>query len=157
MRLCLPDRIVVVTGGSGGIGRAIIARFLDEGAKVASIDLRPLPAALLRHDRALSLIADVGDQAQVEAAIETAVGRFGALHVLVNGAAAMTPTATVVELAADEWDNALRVNLTSAFLVAKAAIPHLKASGGGAVVNIASRSGLPAAAAVARMARPKRR
>ena len=142
MPLCLDDKVAVVTGGSGGIGRAIIARFLDEGARVVSIDLLPLSPPLHRDDRAIAIVADVADQREVEVAIETAAKRFGALHVLVNGAATMTPAATIVELAPEEWDKALRVNLTSAFLVAKAVIPHIKAAGGGAIVNIASEIGI---------------
>jgi NAD(P)-dependent dehydrogenase (short-subunit alcohol dehydrogenase family) len=106
------------------------------------MDLRPLPAAFAQDDRVLSLIADVSSLGQVETAIDTVIGQFGVLHVLINGATTMTPTATVVELAPAEWDKALRINLTSAFLVAKAVIPHLQASGGGTIVNIASEIGV---------------
>jgi NAD(P)-dependent dehydrogenase (short-subunit alcohol dehydrogenase family) len=134
----LTGKVAVVTGGSGGIGRAIITRFLEEGAPVASIDLRPLSESLARDHRVLALTADVTDQRQTEAAIRSVVDQFGAIHVLINGAATITPVATVVELLPEQWEKSLRIDLTSAFLVTRTGIPHLKAAGGGAIVNIAS-------------------
>lgn len=140
--------VALVTGGARGIGLAIARRFLREGWRVALLDidgatLRATEAALADPERVLAQEADVADPAQVAAAFATLVQRFGRLDALVNnaGIAVFKP---ILETTAAEWDRVLAVNLGGAFHCTQAAAPLMLKGGGGAVVNIASISGLRA-------------
>lgn len=95
----------------------------------------PLPAGFFGVE------CNLTDAAQTRAAVARVVQELGALHILVNNAAADTPKRPVAELPLEEWQRHLDVNLTGAFLMAKWAIPHMKAAGGGVVLNIASQLG----------------
>ena len=142
----LEGRVALVTGAAGDIGAAIARRFVDAGARVAMLDR---DAAALRArvadafagdgDAVLALPADVADPDASRAAVEATVARFGALHVLVNNAAADTPRHAVADIPIDAWRAALDVNLTGAWLMAKWSIPAMRAAGGGVVLNVASQ------------------
>ena len=145
----LEGRNAIVVGGGGGIGGAIVRRFYAEGAGVCVIDSDG--AAAQRTVDALdtangsgtvfALGADIGDADATFRAVEDAAGRLGGLHITVHSAATREPTATVEHTELDDWNEALRVNLTGIFLLCKYAIPHLRAAGGGVIVNIASQLG----------------
>jgi NAD(P)-dependent dehydrogenase (short-subunit alcohol dehydrogenase family) len=90
---------------------------------------------------AVAHATDVSDPTSAEASVAAAVEAFGSLTILVNVAAAVTPDGSVVDLPLEDWNEAFAVNLTGPFLMCKYAIPHIKAAGGGAVVNIASQLG----------------
>lgn len=141
----LAGAVALVTGGGGEIGGAIARRFAREGAAVAVADLRPEAAEATASEiaaaggEAMALALDVADPAAVAAAVLAAVARFGRLTCLVNTAAAVTPDATVDRLSVEDWQVALAVNLTGPFLTCRAAIPHLRAAGGGTIVNVASQ------------------
>lgn len=154
----LRDRVVLVTGAAGDIGRAMARRFLAAGARVALVDrdaagladclagladcLAGTAGAWPAGDaRAITLLADIADEHAAQSAVATAVRRFGTLHVLVNNAARVTPQFPVGAIPVDEWRATLEVNLTGAWLMARAALPHLAAAGGGVVINIASQLG----------------
>lgn len=143
----MAGRVALVTGGGGEIGGAIAARFAAAGAAVAIGDLdRDKAEAAAANIRAsggkcIGFALDVGDAGSAEAGVAKAVGEYGSLTTLVNVAAAVTPDGTAVTLPLDEWEKALRVNLTGAFIMCKFAIPEMTASGGGAIVNIASQLG----------------
>ena len=133
----LAGRAALVTGGASDVGQAIARRFQAAGARVALLD-RPgvaLPAGFFGVE------CNLTDAAQTRAAVARVVQELGALRILVNNAAADTPKRPVAELPLEEWQRHLDVNLTGAFLMAKWAIPHMKAAGGGVVLNIASRLG----------------
>ncbi|MFD3497752.1 SDR family NAD(P)-dependent oxidoreductase [Streptomyces sp. NPDC058676] len=140
---------VLVTGAARGIGAATARRFAEEGAQVLVTDV-DLPAAegtaaaLRRPGRtAEAFRCDVADRASVDAAVVHAVTAFGTLDVLVNNAFRCTPDAPLFEDESDEvWAADLDVTLTGAYRCARAALPHLAASGRGAVVNIGSVNGL---------------
>ena len=136
----LAGRVALVTGGGGAICRL----YAREGAKVLVADLRANEAQAVAGDigdaaRACEL--DVSDPAQGSAAVAAAVEAFGALHILVNVAAAVTPDAPVESLALEDWNKAFAVNLTGPFLMSKFAVPEIRKAGGGAIVNIASQLG----------------
>jgi NAD(P)-dependent dehydrogenase (short-subunit alcohol dehydrogenase family) len=126
--LRLQGKRVLVTGGARGIGRAAVARFLADGAQVASLDVRDDT-----QDRVLSLRVDVSDEAALATAIETAAQAFGGLDVVVANAATQLTTeeARADELDADVWRRTLDVNLTGAFLTAKHGLRALLDGGGG--------------------------
>lgn len=139
-------RRVLVTGGASGIGAACVARFQSDGCRLAVLD---------RDERALAASAaefgtmcDVSDADSLAAAVDEAVSALGGLDVVV-AAAGIASRGTVADTEPAEWDRVLAVNLRGVYLTAHAAIPHLRASGGGAIVNIASQLGVVAAAGAA--------
>ncbi|MET9390548.1 SDR family oxidoreductase [Streptomyces sp. NPDC006624] len=140
---------VLVTGGARGIGAAVARRFAREGARVLVADRDPEAAA--RTARALrdegpaaeGVGCDVADRDAVEAAVAHAAGTFGSLDVLVNCAAHCSPDLPRFEDQPDgSWARDLDVTLTGAYRCCRAALPHLAASGRGAVVSIGSVNGL---------------
>jgi NAD(P)-dependent dehydrogenase (short-subunit alcohol dehydrogenase family) len=148
----LAGKVAIVTGAGSGIGRAIAQRLASEGAAVTLAGQRLERVARTAHaieaagGQALALACDVADAAQVASLVEQTVARFGRLDVLVNNAAKNRPDAplaeTVADLSEDWWQATMAVNATGAFLCAKHALPHIVAAGGGAIINVASTSGI---------------
>ena len=140
---------VLITGAARGIGAATARRFAEEGASVLVTD-RDGPeaertAARLRgHGLAAEALAcDVADRESVEAAVAHAVDTFGSLDVLVNSAASCTPDTPFFEDGPDEaWARDLDITLTGSYRCCRAALPHLAATGHGAIVNIGSVNAL---------------
>ncbi|MFD7000391.1 SDR family NAD(P)-dependent oxidoreductase [Streptomyces mirabilis] len=140
---------VLITGAARGIGAATARRLAEEGARVLVTDVDPAEAektaAAIRElgARAEELACDVGDRAAVEAAVAHAVDSFGSLDVLVNNAYGCSPDAPLFEDEPDEvWARDLDLTLTGAYRCSRAALPHLVASGRGAIVNIGSVNGI---------------
>lgn len=137
------DRVAIVTGAAMGIGKGIAAVLSREGAKVAVADVneeegkRTVAELNRAGGDALFVRTDVADEAQVRAVVDRTVERFGSLSILVNNAAVGVYT-PVHETTLENWERCLRVNLTGPFLCAKYALPHLRAAGKAAIVNIAS-------------------
>ena len=141
----LASRTAVITGAAGGIGAAIAHLFASHGASVACLDLAP-PSALAAAieaagGRALAVAADVTDPASVDAAIQRVQDALGPVTILINGAAALDPTATIIDLHPDDWRRTLDVTLTGAYLVSRAVLPGMIAAGGGSIVHVASQMG----------------
>jgi NAD(P)-dependent dehydrogenase (short-subunit alcohol dehydrogenase family) len=143
----LSGKVALITGGGTGIGRACALLFANEGARVAVAGRRkqPLDAVVQGIEAAggkgLAVTCDVTDRVSAEAAIVAATKYFGRLDVLVNNAGAVV-VATVEQTSDEDWTNVLAVNLTGTFLVSRAALPALRKSGGGSIVNIGSILGL---------------
>lgn len=134
----LRGKAAIITGAGGGIGRAIAVAFAQAGAKVACVDL---DVGKISGKEFLPIACDVSSEAQTAQAVEQAVNAFGALHVLVNGAAMTDPSATVVDLDLAAWNKVFAVNVGGAFLMSRWAIPHMAAAGGGSIIHIASQLG----------------
>jgi len=141
-------RTALVTGAARGIGLATAERFLEDGWRVALLDidganLQATVSRLAQPETTLAITADVSDPAQVKAAVQQVVDRFGRLDALVNnaGIAIFKP---LLETTFEDWSKVLAVNLSGPFLCTQAAAPVMAAGGGGAVVNITSISGLRA-------------
>jgi meso-butanediol dehydrogenase/(S,S)-butanediol dehydrogenase/diacetyl reductase len=141
-------KVAVVTGAARGIGLAIAQWFLAHGHRVALLDrdgatLEPCVQALGRPDHVLALHADVSDEAQVRSAFDALGQRWGRLDALVNnaGVALFKP---LLETSFAEWSLVMATNLDGPFLCSQAATPLMLKSGGGAIVHIASISGLRA-------------
>ena len=142
----LAGRVAVVTGAGRNIGRAIALALADAGAAVAvngRTSRADVDAAVAeiesRGGKALAVMADVSDEAAVQRMVAAAVERFGRLDVLVNNAA-IRPEKPFESLSLSDWRAVHSVILEGAFLTVKAALPHLKASGSGAIVNIGGMS-----------------
>jgi len=143
----LEGRVALITGGGGEIGSAIARRFAAEGATVAVADLEPAKAEATARSvveaggRASGFAVDVASEASAEEAVKRTIAAFGWLTTLVNVAAAVTPDGTVETLSLAQWNHAIGVNLTGAFLMCKYAVPELRRAGGGSIINIASQLG----------------
>ena len=146
----LEGKVAIVTGGAGGIGAATAAVFCQEGAKVLVADIRgdaaeaQADALRGRGFEARAFALDLADPRSISEMVEAAVAAFGALHVLDNNAAAtgLAPNSDggVETMDPDVWDATLQINLRGPMLAAKAALPHLRRAGGGAIVNILSNA-----------------
>lgn len=137
----LEGRTAIVTGGSTLIGQAVVRELHGHGMAVAIADVdaeggEPLAATL--GERALFVRTDITDDAQLAACVEATVERFGGVHALVNLACSYLDEGVASPRA--DWLSALDVNVVSAVMATKAVLPHLRAAGGGAVVNFASIS-----------------
>jgi NAD(P)-dependent dehydrogenase (short-subunit alcohol dehydrogenase family) len=136
----LSGKVGLITGGATGVGLAIARMAADEGMGVGVLGRRVAEvraAADSIGERALALPADVSDPESVQGAIDALVARFGRLDLLVNNAG-VSGRGTVAEAPIATWRETLDVNLFGPFLCAKAAIPHLRAAGGGWIIGISS-------------------
>lgn len=145
-----PARVAIVTGGARGIGLAVGQWFLRAGWRVALWDndaatLAATDTALATSDpeRALTVQVDVSQPASVQAAMQATVARFGRVDALVNNAG-VAVFKRILDTSWEEWRHVLGTNLDGPFLCTQAAAPVMLKTGGGAVVNIASISGLRA-------------
>jgi NAD(P)-dependent dehydrogenase (short-subunit alcohol dehydrogenase family) len=145
----LQGKIAIVTGGGGGIGSAVVRRFVSEGAKVAVADVFADSAKAVAEplgDAAIAVQFDASDPASVEAMVEATVSHFGRLDILHNNAAMTDPVKSqmdtdAVTIPLEIWDEIIDVNLRGYLLGCKYAIPHMIAGGGGSIINTASNSG----------------
>ena len=143
----LEGKRALIVGGGGGIGGAIARRFYSEGASVGIVDVdqeaaeRTIASLGDGGGVAFPLAIDIGSPEAARDAVDTVVENLGGLDITVHSAASRDPTATVEDMEFEHWNEALRVNLTSMFLLCKYATPHLRAAGGGVIINIASQLG----------------
>jgi NAD(P)-dependent dehydrogenase (short-subunit alcohol dehydrogenase family) len=151
----LNGKVALITGAATGIGRASAVLFAQEGARVCLVDvcLPELEAAVAavreaagRTDAATYHLADLAEPGQCQPAVEHCVSTFGRLDVLFNnaGVGTLVVGGTVETISLEHWDLAQDVNVRAMALVSRAAIPHMRTAGGGAIVNTASVSALRA-------------
>jgi len=132
----------LVTGGASGIGAATVARLREDGMRVAAVDV---DAERLEHVGAdFTAVADVTSEEQIGRAVDASAAAFRGLDVCV-ACAGVAGRGTVADTPLDEWERVFAVNVRGVYLTARAAIPHLRASGRGAIVVVASQLGLVAA------------
>ena len=140
----LAGKTALITGAAGGIGTAMARRFVAEGARVVCADVDLAGAERLAAELGAAGAAcrcDVAQDEDAREAVALAVSRFGGLQVLVNNAAAFLPDGTVADIAPDDWQRALAVNLTGAYLMCRHAVPVMAAGGGGSIIHVASQFG----------------
>ena len=137
------QRVAVVTGGASGIGQATAVRLMDDGFRLAVVDLSP---ELDVAPSELAIKADVSDAIDVERAVHEVLAEFGRIDVLVNnaGITGSADATTCHETPIDEWDRVFAVNVRGAFLCTRAVLPVMMRQGSGHVITVASAAGLVA-------------
>ena len=151
--MLLKDRISIVTGGSSGIGRGIALEFAREGARIVIADIQESPLQGKYHEidvttptvqeieklgaQGIFIKTDVSDESQVAQLIQRTVEHFGGLDILVNNAGIHIPGGSQ-DISIADWDRVVGINLRGVFMTTKLAIPHLKKSKFGRIIQIAS-------------------
>ena len=138
----LEDKVVMVTGASQGLGRALALAYAKENASLvinarSEGSVRPVAAEVEKLGAdVLAVAADVSEAESVQTLVDAAVERFGRIDVLVNNAGLLGPRVAIADYPEDEWRQVLDVNLTGPYLVSKAAVPNI--SEGGSIINVVS-------------------
>lgn len=134
---------VIVTAGANGIGLAIARAFAGEGAKVHVCDVdQAALTALATSDPAITQThCDVSDRASVQKLFDEATAKLGGLDALINNAGIAGPTAKIEEMHPDDWDRCLNICLTGQFNCTRLAVPLLRQSSNGSIVNLSSAAG----------------
>ena len=138
----LKDRVVIVTGGAGGIGEAIVRAFVGQGARVAFLDIDMQRGPRLQDElgaAARFLPCDLTNIDALRGAVAVARQTFGPIGVLINNAAHDERHATL-EVTEAYWDGRIAVNLKHQFFAAQAVLPDMIAAGGGSIINLGSTS-----------------
>ncbi|MEE6449394.1 glucose 1-dehydrogenase [Gottfriedia acidiceleris] len=144
----LKDKVAVITGGGSGIGRATAIRFAKEGAKIVIADINEdtseetLGFIKEQNLGAIFIKTNVAESKSIQNLMKRAVEHFGRIDILFNNAGIGNSEVRSVDLAEEEWDQVMDINLKSVFLGIKYAIPELKKSGNGVIINTASLLGL---------------
>jgi NAD(P)-dependent dehydrogenase (short-subunit alcohol dehydrogenase family) len=136
----LSGKRALITGGSSGIGLATAKLFAREGARVALVGRRAdalCEAAASCGAGAVAIPADVADATEAAKAVKEAIAAFGGLDILVNAAGIVTPLA-LAELTPERWRQVIDVNLSGSFYMAREAGLHMRAAGGGTIINVGS-------------------
>jgi NAD(P)-dependent dehydrogenase (short-subunit alcohol dehydrogenase family) len=134
---------ILITAGAAGIGRIMAEKMNAAGARVfvCDIDRTALADLSTAHPDIGQMQADISDRAAVEAFFEQGLAALGGLDVLVNNAGIAGPTGPVEDINPDDFERTLAINITGQFLCTRLAVPHLKAAGGGAIINLSSAAG----------------
>ncbi len=141
------DKAIVITGGAGGIGRALARTFAIDGGKVMVSDLsetgcKEICEELIQKDCTIDYVAgNLAEKSDCENLIARTVEKYGSIDVLINNAS-IIPRGTILQTTDEMWHSALDVNLTAVFYLCRAAIPHMQQQGGGAIVNTSSMWGV---------------
>lgn len=138
----LSNKIALITGGTSGIGEAIVREFVQEGANVAFVGRNPERGEMIaRETGATFYSADVRGVNVPDEVVKRAAAQFGRINILVNNAGIIIRK-TAEETSLDDWENLFAVNTRAAFLFSRAVMPHLRAQQGGVILNIVSTSGM---------------
>jgi len=134
---------VLVTAGASGIGQAIVEAFAAQGAQVIACDIDAAGLAALEETvpGVRTTVCDISSRAEIEQMMARAIHSLGGLDVLVNNAGISGPTLPTDQLDPNDWEKVVQVNLTGTFNVTRLAIPHLKQSQAGVIINMSSAAG----------------
>ncbi|WP_170425919.1 SDR family oxidoreductase [Ruegeria arenilitoris] len=141
----LEGKTAIVTGGASGFGAGIARKFLSEGARVMIADINGDAAEVQANQLGPNAFAhqvDLADGASVQAMADTAFDRFDQLDILVNNAGVTHLPTPLEDVSEEDFDRVYNVNMKSVYLTARAFVPHMKARGTGAILNVASTAGL---------------
>lgn len=139
-----PNQVVLITAGAAGIGRCIAETYLTHGCKVHICDISTenIEQFLEANPTATATLADISNTDDVDRLFEEFDKLYSCLNIVINNAGIAGPTAKVHDITIDEWDQSIDVNLNGTFYVTRKAVPRLKKSDGGSLINLASNAGL---------------
>lgn len=145
----LKNKVAIVTGGAGRIGRAVVTRLVQEGVNVTIADIDGKAAtqvAVEYGDKAYGVAFDAADEHSIAAMVKATVDRFGGVDILHNNAAFVNlgelgTDTTALETSLELWDVTMNVNVRGYLIAAREALPHMIARGGGSIVNTSLGSG----------------
>ncbi|MDA0808712.1 MAG: SDR family NAD(P)-dependent oxidoreductase [Planctomycetota bacterium] len=143
----LAGQVAIITGGGRGIGRAIAIAYAEAGARVCvtartSAEIDKVAAEIAEvGGRSFAVTCDVSDRSSVESMVERTVDEFGRLDILMNNAGGGLERTLVGEDDPDVWQRVVEINLLGTYFCTRAALPHLKADGGGKIINVGSGMG----------------
>jgi NAD(P)-dependent dehydrogenase (short-subunit alcohol dehydrogenase family) len=149
----LTGRVAVVTGAGSGIGRSIALTFARQGAEVLVADISTKGAeetvGLIEAEglKAWAVTSNVADENSVKAMIDELVAQRGKIDILVNNAGIMDNMAFLEDVSTDLWNRIMAINVSGPFFLLRAVLPHMRAAGKGAIINIASEAGIRGGAA----------
>jgi NAD(P)-dependent dehydrogenase (short-subunit alcohol dehydrogenase family) len=134
--------VVLISGGASGIGQCVAERFIERGDSVHICDVAPDLVAdfLARNPGATGTVADIGNREHVDRVFADLEKHHKRIDVLVNNAGIAGPSARVEEHDEDGWDKCVQVNLSGTFYVTRRAVPLMRASGSGSIINVSSTS-----------------
>jgi NAD(P)-dependent dehydrogenase (short-subunit alcohol dehydrogenase family) len=142
MELAMKGKRVLITAGAGGIGRVMAETFVNAGAKVHICDVvQPAIDEAVRTLKVTATHCDVSDLKQVDALFADVKKHLGGLDVLVNNAGIAGPTGKVEDIAVEDWERCIAVDLNGMFFCTRLGVPMLKAAGGGSIINLSSAAG----------------
>jgi len=136
----LTGKVAIITGGGSGIGKAIAQAFVREGARVviAGRDAKKLERAAAEiGGECLAVGSDVSKAGDVQRLVDAALGKSQRINILVNNAAVLLP-GTAESLSEEDFDQTFNINVRGLWLLSRAVLPHMRAAGGGSIINIAS-------------------
>ena len=135
--LGLQNRVAIVTGAAGDIGRATVKLLVSHKVKVLALDINPQVHSLIHNDQVVTHICDVSLEHEVIGAVKLAQSAFGTVDVLINNAG-KTLNKRAIETSAEEWDNIMAINARGYFLLARESLKVMQPRRQGAIVNVAS-------------------
>jgi cyclopentanol dehydrogenase len=144
----LQNKVAIVTGAAGGIGKAIAILFATEGAKVLATDMQEeklkawVKIEIIGGRDIEYMVHDVTQRSSWETVVDKAFSLYGGIDILINDAGVYIPGLTMDNTPDETWNKVLSINLTGPFIGTQLCIPHMRISGGGAIVNISSIAGL---------------
>jgi NAD(P)-dependent dehydrogenase (short-subunit alcohol dehydrogenase family) len=147
----LAGKVAIVTGGAGGLGRGTVEVFAEEGAQVVVADVDPAAGEALAKELGPAVAftqTDVGEPDQIQTAVDFAVERFGGLHVMVNNAGIGGSFSRFLDDDFADFDRVMAVNVLGVMVGSQRAARHMKANGGGVILNTTSIGGINAGAGV---------
>lgn len=139
----LENKVALVTGGGRGIGRGIVERFLEEGARVAIVQRSAVDPDLREDPRVMSVLADLSNTTDFAPVVDRVARHWGGLDILVNNAGIMFER-SVAEITEAEWNLMAATNLRAPLFMCQAALPHLRQRRGASIINIGSIEGIGA-------------
>jgi NAD(P)-dependent dehydrogenase (short-subunit alcohol dehydrogenase family) len=140
-------KVAIITGGTSGIGLETGRQLLSQGAKVALIGrqaekgLRTLQELAVYGDQVSFIQGDISQAQQCQEVVNRTIAQFGSLNIVVNSAGVYMEK-TIDEVTEDEFDNMMNTNIKGTYFICKYALPHLRQSGGGAIINVSSDAGI---------------
>lgn len=134
----LAGKVVIITGGAGGIGKEASVIFANKGAHVVVVDCDPQQVDKVANEvNGLGLAVDVSNREQVDWMVSEVINRYGKIDVLINNAG-ITMDATLVKMTQEQWDRVISINQTGVFHCTQAVVPHMIREGAGRIINTSS-------------------